>query len=719
MKIFKFVLILVAINTFILANPNIESTKISQSDIRIDGILNEDIWQKVKSYNAFYTFQPVYGNEMSKETIVYLAYDEKNLYFAFRCLDPEPEKIVGSLTKRDNIFSEDWVMVMLDSYNDMEGCYEFGVNSYGVQGDLMFNGQNDDPSHDFIWESAGIKTSEGYNVEIAIPLKSIRFQPAEFVEMGICFLRFTPLTSEKGSFPQILPEGGSLLNQFGKVKFENLSYERNIEILPSVTRNQKYAQKIGDLKQDFIQNDFGITAKVGLTPTLTMDATYNPDFSQIEADAGRVTANLRTDIYYREKRPFFLEGSEKFNLAGARHFSSIIKPVHTRNIIDPIAGLKLSGKIGNNGSISTLIAADESPKNDEDLINENAFHGIFRYKNLLKNGSYFGGLYSTKFLGEENIHSMAADYKYHINGKNKIETNAIVTVHNENSDMASKQSHNIDLEYVYDDEFNVLSLSVHEISKDFLLSSGFVGRDGLTTLSGFGFRNFIPDNSFFKKLEFGFIGDVRKDNYDNKYEYFSEISTEYYLPRNTFFTIKFNYSTEVYNNEIYRNDEVGSFFRTQILKQLNINGSIHIGKATWYDEDEPQQAFRNVIDLGLNFKPNSNFQSSFNITRSYYENFETKKELMDYQIFRNRTTYQINKYLFFRSTVEYNAYDNQLLTDFLVSFTYIPGTVIHVGYGSMYEQIRWDKNQREYHTDNKFLEMERGLFMKASYNWRL
>ena len=704
--------------SLMFGNTFIESTKTS-STIQIDGHLHDEIWKEAKSYQEFSTFQPSYGKKMSHETYVYLAYDEENLYFAFRCLNSNPDKILGTMTKRDNMFSEDWVMVMLDSFNDKESCYEFAVNPYGIQGDLMFNGNGDDSSHDFIWESAGHKTDEGYSVEIAIPLKSIRYQPKDIVEMGICFLRYSPIASEKGSFPAFDPEGGPLLTQFSKIQYKELSYQRNIEILPSVTRNQKYIHEEGNFGKDFIRNDFGITAKVGITPSLTMDATYNPDFSQIEADAGQVTANLRTSVYYREKRPFFLEGSEKFNLAGARNFSSIRRAVHTRQIIDPIAGLKLSGKVGENGSISSLIAVDESPKHDEDLVNDNAYHGIFRYKNTRENGSNIGGLYSTKILGEETINTMAIDTKYQINGKSNIESDFIYTLHKEEDERDLNNSHNFDLGYVYDNEKYTFGLGVHDISKNFLLASGLIGRDGIRSLSNFSFRNFYPEESIFKKIQLGFLGNLRRDLYDEKNEYYMELNYEIYLPRNTNIMNWVEYATEVYENNIYRCDEFGAFFKTQLTKQISFFAVGRIGKGVWYDDENPQQAYKNFIEAEIEFKPSSNFQTSFSGMRSYFENLGSGKYLMDYKIFRNRTTFQINKYLFLRSTVEYNTYEEQMLTDFLVSFTYIPGTVIHVGYGSMFEKTKWDTNERDYRGSEEFLEMDRGLFMKASYNWRL
>ncbi|MFW5803735.1 MAG: carbohydrate binding family 9 domain-containing protein [bacterium] len=712
------ILSLVLFTTHLLySNPNyIEPIHIQTEILTIDGFLNEKIWGKANPYSDFTTFEPGYGEPLSRPTTVYTAYDNKNLYFAFVCKEPDPDNIVATMTKRDNIFSEDWVMILLDNFNDQESAYEFAVNPYGIQGDLIFDGSGDDASHDFIWESAARITDQGYTVEVAIPLKSIRFKPDETVEMGIGFVRYMPLLSEKGSLPAVDPEGGALLGQLNKIQFKNLSFQRNYEILPSITQNIKYINEAGELERDFSRNEIGVTTKMSLTPTLTIDATYNPDFSHVEADAAQVTKNLRTDIFYSEKRAFFMEGNEKFKLAGANGYSKIHTAVHTRRIIDPVAGLKLSGKIGRRGSISSILAIDESPKHDEDLVNKNAYHGIFRYKQLMKNSSYLGGFYTTKILGEENISTFGSDVKYHINGKSRVEANGILTSYTEeNKDRIF--SHNIDMQYAYDTEKYTAGVSLHQISKDFLMSSGFWGRDGLTTLTAWGFHNIYPQESWIQKFEYGVTSYLRNDLYYNKNEHYVELNYRINLPGNTTFMNWVESATEVYEDDIYRCDEIGAFFRSQLLKDVIVHGVQRYGNGVWYEDE--LQAVKNTYELTLQFKPNANFQSSFSHVRARYKNKKSGEELMDYQIYRNRTTYQINKYLFLRSTIDYNAYEKELLTDFLVSFTYIPGTVIHIGYGSLYEKTKWNTNQRDYIDADEFLAMERGLFVKASYNWRL
>lgn len=297
-----------------------------------------------------------------------------------------------------------------------------------------------------------------------------------------------------------------------------------------------------------------------------------------------------------------------------------------------------------------------------------------------------------------------------------METNGIVTSR-ENAEADRKTSHNIDLQYYYDTEKYLAGLGLHQISKDFRMSSGFWGRDGLTTLSAWGFRNYYPTKSWIKKFQVGLTSNIRKDLYFDKNEHYVELNYQINFPGNTSLMNWVESATEVYEDDIYRCDEFGTYFRSQLLKNVIVHGVQRYGNAVWYEDE--LQAIKNAYEINLQFKPNANFQSSFSHLRSHYKNRATGKELMDYQIYRNRTTYQLNKYLFLRSTIEYNTYEKELLTDFLVSFTYIPGTVIHIGYGSLYEKIKWNTNQRDYIDADQFLAMERGLFVKASYNWRL
>ncbi|MCF7885981.1 MAG: carbohydrate binding family 9 domain-containing protein [Candidatus Marinimicrobia bacterium] len=712
----KWLVFIVIFQTILFGNTYLKSYKFNQ-DVQIDGNLDEIIWKQAPHYSDFLTFQPSIGNELSEKTIAYSAYDEENLYFAFKCLSDNPDKIQGTHTERDNIFSEDWVIVMLDSYNDRQSAYEFIVNPHGVQGDLIMKSNGDDASPDFIWQSAGIKTDKGYNVEMAIPLKSIRFEPGEIVEMGVYLGRHIPSKSEKGIYPAYNPDNGDFLQQMGTIEYENLNYERTYELLPSITRNYQLKNQNGKLSNDLNETNLGVTAKMGITPTLTLDATINPDFSQIEADAGRVDANVRSSIYYNEKRPFFMEGNEKFEVAGTGSASAIQKAVHTRTIIDPSAGLKLSGKIGKSNAISTIIASDESPRYNEEDVNQNAYFGILRYKRLLDKGSHIGGLYTSRFLGEGYNQVLGLDSRLKLSGKVTVEGNSFYSATKDRETGNLDQAYNVDLDWTYNDKYYYLSLSGHDISKNFGLQSGYMPRDGISALVMSTCRRFYLDNDIIQKFQPGMYNFVQYDKYDDQTEYLLKYNNNLNLTRNTYFHMYGKLSTESYSGKLYRRDGFGLYLRSQPWKKLGMVVEYHDSATPWYDEDDPQQADQSTISMQLEFEPLSSLKSSVVAVRSLIHQRSNNEQLVDYRIFRNRTTYQINKYLFIRATIEYNTYKEELLTDFLASFNYIPGTVVHIGYGALYEKTQYQDS--EYIESNNFLEMQRGFFLKASYNWRI
>lgn len=190
---------------------------------------------------------------------------------------------------------------MLDSYNDQQSVYEFMVNSYGVQGDLIMIDQGDGSYPDFIWESTGKNNNKGHNVQITMPLKSSRFIPGKEVEIGIYFDRHIPCESKKRLYPSFNPLDGDFLNQMGSIIFNKLNYD---ELLPSNTQNYKLENKRGNLTQSINETNFCFTGKIRLTSIFTYDTTYNLDFRQVESFAGQLDVNLRANIYYKEKRPF-------------------------------------------------------------------------------------------------------------------------------------------------------------------------------------------------------------------------------------------------------------------------------------------------------------------------------------------------------------------------------------------------------------------------------
>ena len=353
----------------------------------IDGKIDEEVWKQAAHFKDFYQVQPGDNLAPSKPSEAYIGYDSKFLYLAFHAYD-EPDKIRATIAKRDQIFSDDFIGVYLDTYNDKRKALEFFFNPLGVQADAVrTEGSGEDFSIDFVHESKGVITSDGYTVEAAIPFKSLRYTAGKDKLWGLhVFRRIQRFAGELDSWMPLSREiSGTLIQQGYITGLEGISTERTLELVPSLTvsetgrRARTFAPAPlgqpapllpGRTLNGPLELDPGLTARFGLTPTVTLDAAFNPDFAQVEADATVVTANQRFPIFFEEKRPFFLEGKEVFQTP--------LTVVHTRAIVDPDYAVKLSGKRGKN-TFGLLVASDNAPGNfsgdelDERRLRANSF----------------------------------------------------------------------------------------------------------------------------------------------------------------------------------------------------------------------------------------------------------------------------------------------------------------------------------------------------------
>jgi hypothetical protein len=352
----------------------------------IDGKLDDEVWKNAAVFKDFVQFRPVDLVAPSQPTEVRIGYDSRFLYVGFHAFD-EAGKVRATIAKRDAVFDDDWVGIWLDTFNDGRRAYEFIFNPLGVQADAIFTeGINEDFSVDVVMESKGVVTQDGYTVEVAIPFKSLRYEAGKDKKWGLHLLRtIKRLNNEQSSWMPISRDNSSLLGQEGRVAgLEGISTERTVEIIPSLTFSEEgrrvptflSAQRTiaeaqgramgvdsGRFVNKPVEFDPGLTAKVGISPTMTLDLAINPDFAQVEADATVVTANLRFPIFFEEKRPFFLEGKEIFE--------TLLSAVHTRSIVDPDYAFKFTGKRGRN-TFGVLFASDNAPGNlgddDRDFI---------------------------------------------------------------------------------------------------------------------------------------------------------------------------------------------------------------------------------------------------------------------------------------------------------------------------------------------------------------
>ncbi|OGD18492.1 MAG: hypothetical protein A2W03_05070 [Candidatus Aminicenantes bacterium RBG_16_63_16] len=685
----------------------------------IDGRLDDAVWAAAPSVTGFKTFIPDFGRDISEETFAYMAYDSANLYFAFECLDREPDKIKATLSRRDDIRTDDMVCINLDSFNDQQSLYALYVNPLGIQMDSRYASNKEDYSVDLVWYCAGRLHDRGYSIELQVPLKSIRYSSGDRVEMGIFFERVISRRTEHGSYPPLDPaKGYAFLTEMAPIEYSGLREYTLLELLPAFTYHRSYAQSQGRLVREDSQPDLSLTGKYGLTPSLILDGAYNPDFSQVEADAGQVDVNLRYDLYFPEKRPFFLEGSEIFNLAGISDYSYPTEAVHTRDIVDPQAGFKLSGKLGKRDTVAAIFAADETlPINAPSApLADHAYFSIARYRRAIRGDGYLGAFFTDREWGGRFNRVAGPDGQVRLSKATLLSFHALGSSTSDDGGAPARNGLAAGLDILYDTRNLRADIVFQDISRDFENESGYLTRTGFL-MAGFSVSPFFyPKSEILKRIAPTLASLQLRDEASGLWETFESLTLNFTLVRTSRISLGAVYSTEVYRGQKFETSGWIALASSQITKELFFRVLFRDEKAIRYSV-EPYQGHGKRAVASLIYQPSEKINWSLDLTYADFFREAGSEKIYDYTIVRNRLIYQLNKYLFFRGIVEYNAFRRELLTDFLASFTYIPGTVIHLGYGSLYEKTRWEDGV--YVPGRDLLETRRGFFFKASYLWRL
>ncbi|MEE4114881.1 MAG: DUF5916 domain-containing protein [Marinilabiliaceae bacterium] len=689
--------------------------KISNPPV-IDGVLDDQVWKDAPMVTGFKTFSPDYGLDMSQKTNVFMLYDEENLYFAFECYDSEVNKLKASVNARDNIQADDWICINLDSFNDHQSLYAFYVNPHGIQADSRFSGGKEDASVDFVWYSSGKIYDDLYRVEIQIPLKSIRFSNKEPVEMAVFFERKISREAVQGSYPAMDPARGmAFLTQMKPMIYNKVRHYKLFELLPAFTYTYRDIQSEGEMRKDIRSPKPSLTLKYGITSQLILDGTLNPDFSQVEADAGQVDVNLRYKIFYPEKRPFFLEGHENFNIAATRadEHDPVNTLLHTRSIINPLTGIKLSGKAGERMTIAALYALDRVDNDGQESIM--AHFPILRMKYSLARDSYLGGMYTGREMDTTSNRVAGLDGQVRVGKGSSILYNAFLSSTVRSPGASPLQGHMLSAEFEHDSRNIAYSVGAKSISEDFNAETGFINRDGIDYLKVLVKPRFYPGSDFIQRVDVEAFSKATRDRRYEMWETVDHLASWIFFRGSTYIKLKAEYSTEVFLGERFKTGGFHGLLSSQIGKKLNTAflyqrlGSIN------YSAD-PFQGISNHVMLMAGYKPSEKLHLDFSYRYSDLKAVDTGEQEYNYSIARGKVTYQLNKYFFVRAISEYNSYRENLLTDFLASFTWIPGTVVYLGYGSVYDRVMWDGGQ--YSPAEKFLETTRGFFFKASYMYR-
>jgi len=372
-----------------------QAIKVS-SPVKIDGNLSDEAWENIDPIRGFIQFSPFHGEPSPLKTEVKIAHDDESIYFAFYCIDRDPENISASITKRDAEFKQDdTVIVMLDTFNDNRTCYVFATNLLGTQfdGKVADNGRSEDDSWDESWQSAARRVEDGWTAEIAIPFSILKYKSGEGRIWGLNIGRNYPRILETSFWVGPL-EKENRVSQFGKLVDLDLQPKgKRLTIMPyglsQVQEDKKWEGKAGiDFRYPFTSN-------------LGADITINPDFATVEADVEQINLT-RFELRIPEKRPFFLEGSE--------YFGTRINQFYSRRIGDIPWGAKLTGKVG--GWNIALINAQSDPGSAgaiPESEEKKALYSVFRTQRDIFGNSNIGLILANRAYKGENSGSIGID----------------------------------------------------------------------------------------------------------------------------------------------------------------------------------------------------------------------------------------------------------------------------------------------------------------------
>ncbi len=363
----------------------------SSGPLEIDGKLDEAEWREAASATGFTQLEPDRGRAASQRTSVYVLYDDRRVYFGIDCRDTSPTEISRAITRRDGeVWEDDAIALILDTFDDDNNAYVFMVNSLGTQQDERWadNGRTRDAKWDANWQSAGSVNADGWTAEIAIPFEAVRFdRRAE--SWGFNVIRYIPRNLEQSHWVAGLPEW------FRIAEIGNITGLGLTEVITKDYTLIPYAQAAFTEDED-PKGEVGLDVRYSLSSNLGLDATFNPDFATVEADVEQVNLT-RFELSYPEKRPFFLEGAE--------NYSTRIQQFYSRRIGDIPWGGKLNGKVGP-WRLNALVAQSDSSPTTRSSTGQDAFYTVFRISRELKNASNIGLIGANRTYGGEHEGSL-------------------------------------------------------------------------------------------------------------------------------------------------------------------------------------------------------------------------------------------------------------------------------------------------------------------------
>lgn len=719
---------------------------------RIDGRLDDPVWRSAVHLTHFTEVEPGDNIAPPVKTDVMFAYDSDNLYIAFDCHDSDPAAIRASITDRDHIFQDDIAGVIIDTFHDQQNGDEFFVNPHGVQGDLKRTRNGEDSSYDVVWYSAAHIGKGGWTAEMALPFRSLRFPDAPEQKWGIHILRVRPRTSrEQMSWAPIPRDENCLFCCAGTMEgIRGVNRGRNLEVLPYAIASQTgELNGSNDASFNWINQaatgDAGVGVKYGLTPNYTLDATYNPDFSQIEADATQIDANQTFALFYAEKRPFFLEGADMF--------SSPVNVVYTRSINDPVVAGKFTGKSGPN-TVAVMSARDEnSPyivpfeERSEAAGGGVTYSNIFRYKRDILTASYVGLIATDRRQehGGGSNTTLGADTRIRFSESLSASATVEGSYTVEPNDTALSSGFD-DIRFgsnkQYDSFFNgerfpgyagraevdrdgrhySAQLWYEDYSPTFRAETGFVTANDYR-MAGFwnGYTFQLDDNRVLDRIEPQMDG-------GRKYNHGGQFKDTWIEPG---IWVRFKGQTGIQTYYIWSEERFAGVLvpgirrwtgnvSTNFTRYLSASGYWQYGHSVVRDRDNPRLGDQLTWGVETDLKPLSQIELDLNYDRFILNELNSGPEIAGTYVTRARLTYQFTNALFLRAVSEYVDASKSLSFDPLLSYKINPFTVFFIGSSHNFSEFQDDPSTPAVEVAQRgYRQTDRVFFVKLQYLFRM
>ncbi len=712
------------------------------------------VWDgKLAKIDRFIQRVPSDGEPVSQRTEAYLGYDEKNLYAIFICFDNEPHNIRARLSRREDVFDDDTVELMLDTFHDHRRAYAFFSNAMGVQADALWTeGQDWDFSFDTVFDSEAKITPDGFVVKLAIPFRSLRFASNDPQTWGILLDRDIRRNNESSFWPRYSSRIAGRLNQEGDATgLEDISPGHNFQLIPYGIFRSYRDMDLRDLDHPkFTQRDaygqIGLDAKAVLKDKFVLDATANPDFSQIESDDPQVTVNQRFEVQFPEKRPFFLENSN--------YFQTPIPLLFTRRIVDPQWGARLTGKDGP-WAVGMLVADDASPgaevAPDNSLFGKHAYFAVGRVSRDIGSQSSLGVMFTDREVGPYFNRVGGIDGRFKLNSNWVASFQGVLS-----STLCSDARDSVCTLGTY------LAGPAAEVTlqRDGRKLNYFMDysdrSDGFRTFTGFDPQ---PDiHNLYHRVQYSFRPEGKhliswgpqmevyhtfdhEGNYLNS-GYFPSLKAEFM--GQTFISVLYAKEMELLrprdfsvltSNQKYVRHTTEFSLDTSLYRPISLHMDYRFGSRINYDSPDnvaPFLAGRTSLNTTLTIRPSKSLRVDNTYLLFRLHNRLGSFGSMNNHIIRSKWNYQHTKKLSFRFIGEYNSVlANPAFTflettknfnaDFLITYLIHPSTAFYVGYNSNLENVllplRNDVDGDLLH-GGRMRNDGRGLFVKASYLFR-